>query len=65
MTAFFKIYDVWHKLVIAHKRKTSIVMLAVASLGNNEILCAFGSTAAFILRKIIERRHKEKVKQTA
>lgn len=62
---FFKIYDVWLNLVIAHKQKTSIVMLVVAQSENNEILCAFGSTAAFILKKRIERRHKQKVKQTA
>lgn len=40
-------------------------MLVVVWLENNEILCAFGSRPAFILRKRIERRHKQKVKQTA
>lgn len=51
--------------MIAHKQKTVIVMLVVASLEINEILCAFGSRPAYILRKRIERKHKQKVKQTA
>lgn len=50
--------------MITHKQKTAIVMLVVVWLENNEILCAFGSRHAFILRKC-EGRHKQKVKQTA
>lgn len=52
--------------MIANKQKTAIVMLVVVAwLDSNEILCAFGSRPAFILIKRIERRHKQKVKQTA
>lgn len=36
--------------MVAHKQKTALVMLVVAWL-EHEILCAFGSRPAFILRK--------------
>lgn len=60
-----KVYVVWYLLMIAHKQKTAILMLVVVHLENNGILCAFGSRPALILRKTIERRHKQEMKQKA